>query len=123
MQSASPTVRSVLRTVHDLKLERLLTFHLLHPDMGSHLHESRSMFPHWKNGLFDDLIGCHLWAYLGAFQELQTQLRLKFYFPLRKHGSVGQPGPLPEVRGAPQSSNEGLFIVRICHCSGRGIML
>ena len=70
MQSSTITLRVISKTASELRRTRLLTFHLLHPEMPDDvLHSSRSM----QMGLI-----------LKGFVRKSTLKRLHFQFLLRK---------------------------------------
>ena len=95
MQSANATTRTVLKRMKELKLNCLLSFHLLHPEMDDKVHSSRRMFPQSLDGFGMVLDGFRMGYWIGL-ADLKTWFVSGFpdatapQFLLSPSGNLGQ---------------------------------
>jgi hypothetical protein len=88
MQSANATTRTVLKRMKELKLNRLLSFHLLHPEMDDKVHPSRRMFPQSLDGFGMVLDGFRMGYWIGFVSGFPDATAP--HFLLSPSGNLGQ---------------------------------
>ena len=88
MQSTNATTRTVLKRMKELKLNRLLSFHLLHPEMDDKVHPSRRMFPQSLDGFGMVLDGFRMGYWIGFVSGFPDATAP--HFLLSPSGNLGQ---------------------------------